>query len=42
MEPGVSVTTVARWRIADSRDVFWVGLDENENVITTRLETTSP
>lgn len=42
MNDNETITHVCVWRIAYSRDLFWVGFDKNENVIATQLQTKSP
>lgn len=42
MKNNETINRVCYWRIAYSTDRFWVGFDEDENVIATYLETNSP
>lgn len=42
MKGNAKIQRVCNWRIAFSSDQFWVGLDADENVVATYLETTSP
>jgi hypothetical protein len=38
MENPESITEVCNWRVARSRDNFWVGFDENDVVVSVRLD----
>lgn len=42
MNDNAKIKCVCNWRIAFSSEQFWVGLDADENVVTTYLDTTRP
>jgi hypothetical protein len=42
MKNSESITYICCWRIAYSRDMVWIGFDDNEIVIATYVETKGP